>query len=300
MKKSLFVYGITIPLLASCGGGGSSGSDDPASLSLNITDAPVDEALEVVVEFTGVSVKPRDSEAIVFDFDTPRSIDLLALQGNASEPLLTDVEIPSDNYDWIRLAVTAELDQVLDSYITLTNGISHELWVPSGDQTGLKLNSGFTALAGSQYDFTIDFDLRKSVADPVGQAGLILRPSLRLVDNTEAGTLNGSIDANLLSEACANTTENDGAVYLFTGDVEPVDMQGTDSDPLTTGLVANDWTYEIGFIPMGEYTAAFTCDNDIDTQDAEETLEFHGTSSVTIEADQTTTLDFLPVAASLQ
>ncbi|MBW3567908.1 MAG: DUF4382 domain-containing protein, partial [Proteobacteria bacterium] len=50
-------------------------------MSLGVTDAPVDSATRVVVEFTGVSAKRAGGQATVFDFDTPRQIDLLALQG---------------------------------------------------------------------------------------------------------------------------------------------------------------------------------------------------------------------------
>lgn len=52
-------------LLAACGGGDSAKT---GTLSLNVTDAPVDAAAEVVVAFTGVSIKPQSGPAFDIDF----------------------------------------------------------------------------------------------------------------------------------------------------------------------------------------------------------------------------------------
>ena len=67
---------IAILSLAACGGGGSGGgsvaaSSDTGSVSLSVTDAPVDSALHVLVQFIGIEVKPDDDGAI----DVPLSGD---------------------------------------------------------------------------------------------------------------------------------------------------------------------------------------------------------------------------------
>ena len=144
-------------------------ADGPGTgrLSLAVTDAPVDGATAVVVEFTGVEVKPADAEALSFDFDTPRQIDLLALSGHDSEALLQDVEVRAGRYEWVRLKVNAVADGVDDSYIDLKDGTRHELYVPSGAQTGLKLNGGFVVPRDASASFTVDFDLRQSVHEPM-------------------------------------------------------------------------------------------------------------------------------------
>ena len=77
-------------MLSACDGGDSalSPSSTTGSLSLNITDAPVDMADNVFVEFSGVELKPAEGKSITFDFTerceaAPAScqIDLLALNG---------------------------------------------------------------------------------------------------------------------------------------------------------------------------------------------------------------------------
>ena len=172
-----------IPALASAVLVACPGNDGGTGhLSLSITDAPVDGATHVVVRFTGVEVKPADRDSLSFDFDTPRSIDLLALDGGDTEPLLNDVEVPAGRYEWVRLKVEAAADGTLDSYIELDDGSQHELDVPSGSQTGLKLVGGLSVPDGGAAAYTLDFDLRKSVHEPMNASdAYTLRPTLRIV-----------------------------------------------------------------------------------------------------------------------
>lgn len=269
-------------VLAGCGGGGSSSNtgDATGTLSLDITDAPVDNVAEVWVQFTGVRIKPRDGEAIEFAFDSPLNIDLLTLTGENSTSLLNNESVPAGEYAWIALDVNAQFDTVYDSFVTLDGGGEVELQVPSGSQQGLRLVSGFTVTANQNSNFMIDWDLRKGLTDPQGQPGMFLRPALRIVDMTEHGTIAGTVeDALVMDDTCANDLADDrgNLVYVYEGaDVDPMDIDGSDPDPLTTGSVAVDdtaagaYTYSIPFLSPGEYTVAFTCqglDDDPDRLD---------------------------------
>lgn len=271
----------TILTLGACGGSGD--NDDTATFSLDITDAPVDDATAVVVEFSGVTLKHSDGDDIEFLFDDPatpevevKTIDLLALQGTLSQPLLEDVEIPEGEYTQIRLHVNAEFDSIEDSYIDLSNGAREELRVPSGSKNGLKLNSPFTVDADTaDAVYTIDFDLRKSVVKPVGQPGHFLKPSLRLVQNLDVGSISGTVEAALV-EATECSGEGN-AVYAYAGAGATVDDVGTDNEPLTSALVNLDdsdglYKYELGFMHEGDYTIVFTCqaDLDFDVDDADD------------------------------
>ena len=113
---------ITSSLILNGCSDGSSSDDEMGDFTLNITDSQIDGAIAVVVEFTGVTLKPADGSAIEFEFKPPMSIDLLALGGVKIQPLLDDVEIPAGKYNWIRLHVNAEFDDVYDSYITFKAG----------------------------------------------------------------------------------------------------------------------------------------------------------------------------------
>lgn len=292
MKKSierLALLGVVLSL-AACGGG----NEGPrfGQLSLAITDAPVDDATAVVVEFTGVEVKPAGGEAISFDYDEPRTIDLLALQGGGSEVILDDVTVPAGAYDWVRLKVNAVADGTLDSYITLNDGSQHELYVPSGSQSGLKLVSGFVVPAGGASDFTIDFDLRKSVVEPMNASTeYVLKPALRIVDNAQVGKISGTVDNARIVDGCSP------AVYVFSGaGVTPDDVDGTAPDPVSSAAVKLDtgtgqYTYTVAFLAPGSYTVAFTCDAAADDPETSDTLTFVA-QDATVAHDQVTTVDF--------
>lgn len=282
--------------LASCGGGSGDSSTAMGTFSLSVTDGPIDSASKVVVEFDGVSIKPAEGEVIEFMFDEPKSIDLLQLQGSLSEGLVSGVSVPAGAYQWIRLHVSAEQDNIMDSYLELVDGTQQELRIPSGAETGLKLVSGFTVPAGGAADFTVDFDLRKSVTSPPGLSGAILKPALRLVDNVQVGSVIGTVSADMINAVCADPNVDDGSVYVYAGaDVTPVDIQGTETDPVITALVNvvdGEYSYEVGFLVEGDYTLAYTCAAAGDDPAAVDTIAFEASATVPVLAGVPTGYDF--------
>lgn len=287
-------------LTSACGSGDGSdaatASAAPSTASgritLAITDAVVDEAAAVVVEFTGVEIKAvGNGPAEVFDFEEPRQIDLLALEGGGSEILLDSEMLPAGDYEWIRLKVNAGREGS-DSYVDLDDGSRHALFIPSGNQTGLKLVNGFTVAAGREVDFTIDFDLRRSVIKPPGLQGLyLLKPALRLVDNIQVGTIEGEVAAAIAATDCTP------AVYVYQGfDAEPDDL-GSDAGPYVTAAVKMDeatgaFEYRVAFVPAGDYTVALTCDALDDDPEADDEIEFVAAKNATVKVAETTIIDF--------
>jgi len=291
--------------LAGCGGGGSGGDSlaSTGTLSLAVTDAPVDSVQHVWVRFTGVRVQPKNGEVIAFTFATPKDIDLLALTGENSVTLLNNETVPAGEYNWIALNVNARFDGTFDSYVVDDMGGMVELQVPSGDQQGLRLVSGFTVTANQNSSFMIDWDLRKGLTNPVGQSGYFLRPALRITDMTRHGTIAGAVDDDLVSaDGCVNDLAEDrgNLVYVFEGaDVVPADIDGSNNDPLTSGVVAVDptaagaYTYSVPFLSPGQYTVAFTCQGlSDDPEVTNAALVFAGVRNATVVHGQTAVVDF--------
>jgi Domain of unknown function (DUF4382) len=309
--------------LAACGddNGGSTGQ-----ISVAVTDSPVDYAEAVVVQFTGVEFKPKDGAAFSRDFAAPKTLDLLELQNGERAMLLDGEEVPAGEYLWMRLKVVADPNEAGDSYITI-DGADCELRIPSGDERGLQMIRGFTVGVGTTTDFTVDFDLRRSVLKPPGQTTEVpvcdgqayqLKPVLRVVDNLEVGTIAGTVDATFITGQCDSTTSGvyPGNVYLFGPVTEtepgtPDDYDGIWDDPnggdaLASAMVdENSFGYTIGFVPAGEYRLAYTCDEDdaeVDANEAnvpdgaDETVVFTPADgvTVTVTAGQTATVDFPP------
>ncbi len=160
-------------------------------------------------------------------------------RGGVSEPLITDQEVPAGEYSQIRLIVNTENSFVKRSD---TGDTEFSLAVPSGEQSGLKLQGDFIVAADTSTSFTIDFDVRKAVVDPQGNAlaDFMLRPALRLVNNLEVGSIAGAVDETVISVQCADSTIYDGMVYVYQGSGATTGDLGSENEPLLTAPVAFD------------------------------------------------------------
>jgi hypothetical protein len=288
--------------LAGCGGDGSGTS----TLNLGLTDAQpgIGSVTKVWIEFTGVEVKPVSGAPI--SFSLARGFDLLTLQNGVTVTLLNGSTVPAGQYEWVRLTIdpTAGTSYVIDA-----TG-QHDLTIPSGAESGLKLTRGFTMPAGGVANFTLDFVMSKSLIRPPGQGGAYtLKPVLRMVDNAAVGTIAGTFQANTLAgqPSCAT---NPPVVYVYTGgNVQPDDIYNPDAgsgtppavQPLVTATAALNaqsvYAYRIPFVEVGSYTVAFTCDDD-DPGIHESALNPPGIvfdvdpQPVTVTLSQTSTVDF--------
>lgn len=296
-------------ILSACGNGG--GGTSSGALTLGITDAPVDHAEHVYVQFSGVIVKPMNSDKITVDYHDDsvppqpitKTLDLLALSGGLRDYLLDGETLPAGEYEWVRLKVNANADGIYDSYIVI-DGSQYELNVPSGDESGLKINRPFTIPEEGSVDLTIDFDLKKSVRNPKGATHegvpvYYLRPTLRMLATTNSGYIQGMLDPAVFTGLTCTTPESGYAVYVYSGSgVTPDDIDGGDVDPVTTTpLVLGQggyYIYRTALLDPGDYTVAATCEADNDQPDSDDPITFVGTTSTTVTSEIDPTVDFTP------
>jgi len=310
--------------IGGCSNGSSDNGTDTGSIApdsgfitLGITDAPIDDAAEVVVVVTGVELQRGPESTITINFDSPKRIDLLRYRDGVSFNLLDNQAVLPGNYQWLRLRITAEQNLQSGSYIKLRDGRQFPLYIPSGSESGLKLSKPFVVAQRATTRLMIDFDLRKSVVAPPGQSpNWILRPSLRLVDLLEVGALKGTVDVAALALAQQTTAANcKPGVYVYEGSgVTPDDMDGVTTDgvdplvyqPLTPAAPGAPVNYSFQFLAAGDYTVAATCQADVDADPARSeydptaVIPPGGTPSMKftvkgarIVKDSTTTVDFL-------
>jgi hypothetical protein len=296
---------ILATILGACGGGDNGGGT--GTVTLRITDAPVDSSAvtDVTVQFSAIELQGEGGRTTFYYCQDPaipantivstspcvtpkpKQINLLALNSGLSDVLLSGQTVPAGHYNWIRLEV--DTGGTMDSYIVVS-GTPDELTIPSGDETGLKLNRGFDVAAGGHANFTIDFDLRKSV-HLTGTSEFILRPTLRIVDNLLVGKISGTVAAGLVTADCSP------AVYVFTGaGVTPDDIDGVPAEPVTTATVKFDgsvYRYTAAFLEAGPYTVAFTCQALADDPaTSNDQVTFSGTADVSVSANATTIHNF--------
>ncbi len=303
-----------LALLPACGGGGGGSGTPNSTLNLGLTDSPITGAQKVWISFTGVEVKPVNGNPIDFTFSPSVGFDLLTLQNGATATFLNGKTVPAGQYEWVRLMVdtTAGSSYVIDSL-----GNQHDLIIPSGAETGLKLIQGFTMPVGGVADFTVDFVLSRSILAPAGQLpSYVLKPVLRLVDNSQVGTIAGTFQANTLQAQpnCTAPSTVAPVVYIYPGaGVTPDDIYnpispatdtavGTESEvePLVTATAAlnssSQYAFKVAFLTAGTYTVTFTCDNDDPNVDESastpSTVRFATTQTVTVTNGRTTQVTF--------
>ena len=153
--------------------------------------------------------------------------------------------------------------------------------------------------ADSTSQYTIDFDVRKSVVNPQGNpqgADYFLKPALRLVSNEEVGAIAGTVDAStVIQTQCDNVAEYTGMVYVFEGFNAALDDLGSTNEPLMTVPVSDEqvpgeYNYKAAFLTEGNYTVSYSCTPD--DNDQNEALVFEESQNMSVEADVTSRVDF--------
>ncbi|TKB45744.1 DUF4382 domain-containing protein [Thalassotalea mangrovi] len=304
--------------LAGCG----SDSDSPSTFSLAISDAPVDGLSNVTLCFNRVELNGEGgktefivgehAEMINANSECPDAtnsvgINLLEYTGAEALTLINNIEIDAGKYNQMRFVLSEGSFAIKDAqYDEDGNEVAAEqrvpVVVPSNE---LKLD-GFTVAQGGNVSFTLEFDLRKGMTNPVGQENYFVKPrGVRLVDNNLIGHLEGTVAE--MDYSCTQMSPEDtslpvGSVYIYNGADQTAlgDNTATDvaeeTQPLASAGVffnenTNMYEYAIGFLLAGDYTVAFTCDTE-DDPELDEELDFVEQQNVTIFENETTVADF--------
>jgi hypothetical protein len=266
---------------------GCDGSSDTGHANFDITDAPADGAISIVVEFTGVSAISDSGASVHFTFPQPLQLDLAQLTEGTSASLVQNLQLPAGHYKSLTLDVSAT-PGAKDSFVVDANG-KHGLVLAGNTIT---VPGGFDMQADEGSSFIIDFDMRRSVLPPAGiSSDFRLVPALRMLDERAAGNIIGSVPGTLASAAgCVPV------VYVFAGDAVPHDIDSTappSTQPVTEAPVQMDtdfgaFRFTAAYLRAGTYTLAFTCDAGHDDPSKPDTLSFTSVGSVVAQAGQTT------------
>jgi uncharacterized repeat protein (TIGR01451 family) len=300
-------------LVTACNGSGgdnsSSGSDSQSTsgrgLVLNITDAPVNDGdiAEVWVRFTEVIVHPADgSDNIIHSVEDTtdpsnilpyREIELKSLVGGKTM-LLGEIPLDAADYSWIRLVIDPDNTRIVE-----TSGAEYLVKCPGCTQSGFKLNREFTIESTGWIDFTIDFDLRKSLTlrrpnTPRSDFDYIIRPTLRILDTELASSfIHGLVEdqhSELDPDACWVYVYEGGADVITPDDICldqdtsicPLADRPLLEAPVQFDVETGQYVYNTGLIYPGLYTAALVCE--ADDPDVDEDLLFIQESEVQADA----------------
>lgn len=155
-------------------------------LKMYLVDSP--STLDsVIICVTRVEVHKSGSDSTSGWFvinDSTRYFDLLLLTNGASS-VLGDTTLTAGKYTQIRLIIGT------GSYV-IDQGVKHDLEIPSGSQTGLKLTHQFTIEDGKLYELILDFNVDKSIII-TGNGKYKLKPTIRVMPMVISGSIAGQV-----------------------------------------------------------------------------------------------------------
>ncbi len=164
--------------------GNSNGSQ--GDIKIYLVDTPYDyDAVNIVVTEVSVHLASSDSVSgwMVIN-GTTRTIDLLNLT-NGNVDILGTSRLDVGTYTQIRLKIGTGSNVVVD-------GQTHPLNIPSGAQSGLKLNHQFDIEANALYEVTLDFDASRSI-HVTGNGQYQMTPVIRVIANVVSGSISGVV-----------------------------------------------------------------------------------------------------------
>ena len=288
MKKILLLsVSIILAVLAasgvSCGQASGTGT-----LELYLSDAPIDAENVTGVYITINEIQYHLGEQWITceEFEGPETYNLLELTGGNSS-LLGELILPGGHFTQIRFMLDIpEMGQNPASpgcYIEFVDNSTEPLFVPSGGETGYKAIGQFEVPINGTVELTADFDVRKAVV--VADSHYILKPTIRLVVNNEAGRISGLITNNSGYTDIIVFAYEDGT-WAETEDDDPAGLESRFPNAINSGKMGDDGHYTIPLLAAETYDLVVA---GYDGADFGEVLGF--ISDVEVESDKNTSQD---------
>ncbi|RLD24640.1 MAG: carbohydrate-binding protein [Bacteroidetes bacterium] len=220
--KKLFVIVASLSLILfwSC-----NNNEGTTTFVVRLTDSPGDYE-EVNIDLVSVEVH-SDTDGWTTLNSNADIYDLLTLTDGV-ETVIADDELPSGRVSQLRLILG-------DNNSVVVDGEEFPLTVPSGSESGLKLQINADLEEGITYSVLLDFDAAKSIVN-TGSDKYILKPVIKTITEAQDGAIKGSVLPAELSVA----------VYALSG-----------SDTLSTSYApAGNADYFLGGLADGSYTVS--------------------------------------------
>lgn len=315
--SALFLF-----FISACGGsGGGSGSSGTGDLSVSLTDSAGSyKAVYITVVSLEVHTGGNDNnkknwQTIPMDENT---LNLCELTNGVFEEL-GSIGLDEGKYTQMRLHLSETPEDELNilsqthpyaNYVILEDDTIHELKIPSGFKTGVKIVRGFAINENATTELILDFDAMKSVIEAGNSDQWLLKPTIKVADLDEYSTINGTVtdaDDNVIPGVYvsaqlfdASAPDDKDKVVIQAGTI--TDLQGNYSlfvIPNTYNLVAYIDGKEFEFETV-ETTEGEDASEDFQLDDAIAMGNIEGEVTITGEDDseQYATISYLKEVGS--
>ncbi len=250
-------------LAAGCSKSSPTSSSGSGTFQVNMVDSPgAFDAVNIVVDSVQAHVASSDSTSGWVTLNsTAGTYDLLQLV-NGVNAVIGKAVVPAGHYSQIRLFIGSGSNVVIA-------GTTYPLTIPSGVQSGLKLNVDATIQSDITYVLTLDFNVNESIVTTGGVVNtqFMLKPVIRVITTPSNGAISGTV---LPSSSRPSITAFNSS-----------DTVSTVAD--TTGK------FMIGYLPGGTYT--------LDIEPSDTTVNDTTISNVSVTAGQTTNIGTITLSA---
>jgi hypothetical protein len=220
-----------------CAGGGSDGgpgAGGSGTLAVRLADAPdpTISALNVTISRVEAHLDGRWRTLTT----APQTFNLLDLVKN--DTLLAQATLPAGRYNQVRLFV--------DGATVTDSAGTHDVTVPSGSQSGIKINLNYTIDPNELTEILLDFNVQKSLIKQ-GNGNYRLQPVIPAVVKVLSGTITGTATdgTSPLNNASVKATYAAGSSYAL-----GTEVNATSSLP--------DGTFKLWALLPGAYTLSFS------------------------------------------
>lgn len=250
---TLMALGLLVSCGSSDGDSGSSGGTT-GTLSMSLTDAATDGYKAVYVTIDRIDVHSGEERSDSGNWTTVaqpgETYNLLTLVNGVFAELGQEL-LETGTYGQLRLIIGSTAEDEVNilgnqhphaNYVINMEDEAHQLKVPSGPQTGIKLTHGFEIFPGQMTELILDFDASRSVVK-AGKSGLyLLKPTIKVLDFVNTADISGTV-----------TKDNTDPTIPVPGAY--VTAQTTDS---TADQIEDEVTIEAGTVTTdaGEYALA--------------------------------------------
>jgi len=189
-KMRKLIYLIPVLLLFFYTGCSEDNSTNPAGsgqgqLKISMVDSPAQyDQVNIVVTRVEVHMADSSEGSWMVVNPVPHTYDLLLLTNGASV-VLGDTFLTAGHYTQLRLILGEGSNVVV-------NGDTLPLIIPSGMQTGIKLNHEFDIEPGNLYELMLDFNADQSI-HVTGNGVYMLNPVIRVMPVVISGSISGQV-----------------------------------------------------------------------------------------------------------
>lgn len=192
----------------------SNQSGAKGKLQVKLQDSPA-RFDSVMIDIQKVEIQDADTASGWMTLnDSSMSVNLLDLT-NGTTKIIGEKALAPGTYHQIRLLLGT------NNYVVI-NGQQYDLKVPSGQQSGLKINADATIEPNITYTLLLDFDANRSIVQTGAAMNFILKPVIRATNEAVTGAISGTIQpadakpviyaissSDTLSSVMSDTTSGD-------------------------------------------------------------------------------------------